>query len=293
MTRRALGKGLSALLGEARPEQDQLIEVDIDLIEPNEEQPRTRFRQDKLEELAQSILANGIIQPLVVRRRGLRYQLISGERRWRAAQLAGLVKVPVIVRDVSDDQMLEFSLVENIQREDLNPIEEAKAFQRLIEDLRLTQEEIAQRVGRDRTSVTNYLRLLKLPKDIQELVEDDKISMGHARALLGLDSPQLQQKLAHEIVTKGLSVREIERSVQRANRAGVKKFEGRSIHSVITVDANVRAAVEKLRQRLNTQVRLVTTATGGRLEIEFYSDSDFDRIYQMIMQKGEWSREAS
>jgi ParB family chromosome partitioning protein len=287
MTRRALGKGLSALLGDARLEEDKLIEVDLDLIDPNEEQPRTRFNQEKLNELAQSILANGIIQPLVVRQRGLRYELISGERRWRAAQLAGLAKVPAIVREISDDKVLELSLIENIQREDLNPIEQAHAFQRLIDGSGLSQEEVAQKVGRDRTSVANYIRLLKLPKDVQDLVESEKLSMGHARALLGINSPQLQQKLARDIAIKGLSVREAERVVQKVNRIDAKKSTSRRSDSPVTVDANVRAALEKLRQRLNTQVRLVTTPTGGKLEIEFYSDSDFDRVYQIIMQKGE------
>jgi ParB family chromosome partitioning protein len=191
-----------------------------------------------------------------------------------------------VVHDVPDEKVLELSLIENIQREDLNPIEEAHAFQRLIDGLGLTQEEVARRVGRDRTSVTNYVRLLKLPKDIQELVEEEKLSMGHARAILGLNSEELQRQLAREVVTKGLSVRATERSVQRVNSAPVKKADG-SFRQRVTFDANLRAAVEKLRRRLNTQVRVTATSNGGKLEIEFYSDADFDRIYQIIMQKGE------
>jgi ParB family chromosome partitioning protein len=285
MTRRALGKGLSALLGEARPRDEQFVEIDIDLIDPSQYQPRTNFKADKLEELAQSIRENGIVQPVLVRRQGFRYQLISGERRWRAAQMAGLSKIPVVVHDVPDEKVLELSLIENIQRENLNPIEEAQAFQRLIDEMGLTQEEVAHRVGRDRTSVTNYLRLLKLPKDIQRLVEEEQISMGHARAILGLNSAELQRQLAREVVTKGLSVRATEQAVQRASAPAKKTDE--SPRQRVTFDANIRTAVERLRRKLNTQVRLTTTSRGGKLEIEFYSDADFDRIYQIIMQKGE------
>jgi len=286
MTRRALGRGLSALLGETRSPEGQFLEIDIDLIDPNEYQPRTNFKLDKLEELAQSIRENGIVQPVLVRRQGFRYQLISGERRWRAAQIAGLSKIPVVVHEIPDEKVLELSLIENIQREDLNPIEEAHAFQRLIDGLGLTQEEVARRVGRDRTSVTNYVRLLKLPKDIRTLVEDEKLSMGHARAILGLNSEESQRQLAREVVAKGLSVRATERAVQRVNSVPAKKTDGSS-RLRVTFDANLRAAVEKLRRRLNTQVRVAATSNGGKLEIEFYSDTDFDRIYQIIMQKGE------
>ncbi|RMG56226.1 MAG: ParB/RepB/Spo0J family partition protein [Acidobacteria bacterium] len=285
MTRRALGKGLSALLGETRTREGQLMEIDIDLIDPNQYQPRTRFDSEKLAELAQSIRQNGIVQPLLVRRNGFRYQLISGERRWRAAQMAGLTKIPAVVHDIPDDKVLELSLIENIQREDLNPIEEAFAFQRLIDELGLTQEEVARRVGRDRTSVTNYLRLLKLPEDIQRLVEEEKLSMGHARALLGLNSVKLQRQLARQVVKKGLSVRETERAVQKLNRTTTEKRSPTSTHP-ITFDANLKAAVDKLSGKLNTRVRVVPTSRGAKLEIEFYSDADFNRIYELIMQRG-------
>lgn len=285
MTRRALGKGLSALLGETRTREGQLVEIDIDLIDPNQYQPRTRFNPEKLAELAQSIRQNGIVQPLLVRRNGFRYQLISGERRWRAAQMAGLTKIPAVVHDIPDDKVLELSLIENIQREDLNPIEEAFAFQRLIDELGLTQEEVARRVGRDRTSVTNYLRLLKLPEDIQKLVEEEKLSMGHARAILGLNSVKLQRQLARQVVKKGLSVRETERAVQKLNRTTTEKRPQTSPHP-ITFDANLKAAVDKLNKKLNTRVRVVPIPRGAKLEIEFYSDADFNRIYELIMQSG-------
>lgn len=282
MTRKALGKGLSALLGDAKPPEERLVELDIDLIDPNNHQPRTRFSEEKLRELAASIKTNGIVQPVVVRRRGLRYQLIAGERRWRAAQLAGLSKIPAIIRDVADSQLLELSLIENIQREDLNPIEEAHAYQRLIEGLRLTQEEIAQRVGRDRSSVTNYLRLLKLPQEIQKLVEDEKLSMGHARALLALPSPQQQKHVASEILSRSLSVRETERMIQRLLTTGGK----RKTTSAHVGDPNIRAAEEKLCRWLGTKVRIIPNGRGGRIEIEYYSDSDLDRIFTLIMPKG-------
>src|ERR1044071_5447878 len=217
MTRRVLGRGLSALLSD-RPAamSEEMVEIDIDLIEPNSFQPRTNFNEEKLEELAQSIRTNGVIQPLLVRRvDNDRYQLVAGERRWRAAQRAGLLKVPCVVKEIPEDKLLELALVENIQRQELNAIEEAQAYKRLIETLGLTQEMVAQRVGRDRTFITNYLRLLRLPEDIQRLVEQEKISMGHARALLGVDDPDIQRKVAQNIISQSLSVRDTERAIKK------------------------------------------------------------------------------
>src|SRR5919199_2389520 len=211
MTRRVLGRGLSALLSDTpATANEELLEVDIDLIEPSPMQPRTHFDENRLEELAQSIRSNGIVQPLLLRRHGARYQLVAGERRWRAAQRAGLQRVPAVVRDIPDNKLLELALIENIQRQELNPIEEAHAYKRLIETFGLTQEMVAQRVGRDRTFITNYLRLLRLPEDIQQLVEIEKLSTGHARALLGIDDPEIQRKLAKNVIDKGLSVRKTE-----------------------------------------------------------------------------------
>src|ERR671916_1354787 len=217
MTRKVLGRGLSALLSEATPQvSEDLNEIDLVLIEPNNLQPRTRFDEAQLEELAQSIKANGIVQPILVRRIGAnRYQLVAGERRWRAAQQAGLQKVPAVIREVPDDRMLELALIENIQRQELKAIEEAHAYKRLIETLGLTQETVAQRVGRDRSFVTNHLRLLRLPEDIQRLVEEEKLSMGHARALLGVDDQDIQRKVARNIIEQSLSVRETERAIKR------------------------------------------------------------------------------
>src|SRR5687767_15392866 len=201
MTRRALGRGLSALLSDKpATTSEEMIELDIDLIEPNNFQPRTTFDEGRLEQLAQSIRANGIIQPLLVRRTsGEKYQLVAGERRWRASQRAGLHRVPCIVKEIPEDKMLELALIENIQRQELNAIEEANAYKRLIESLGLTQEEVASRVGRDRTFITNYLRILKLPTEIQSLLEHEKLTFGHARALLGISDPHLQRSFAQRI----------------------------------------------------------------------------------------------
>lgn len=273
---------MSALLSETTPQaSEDLKEIDIDLIEPNNLQPRTRFDEAQLEELAQSIKTNGIVQPILVRRiAGEKYQLVAGERRWRAAQRAGLQKVPAVIREVPDDRMLELALIENIQRQELNAIEEAHAYKRLIETLGLTQETVAQRVGRDRTFVTNYLRLLRLPEDIQQLVEENKISMGHARALLGIDDLDKQREVALNIVQQGLSVRETERAIKRiiANNTQEEDLP------VKADDPNYRAAEDKLRRRFGTKVRIVPSSAGegGRIEIQYYNEQDLQRLYEQL-----------
>jgi ParB family chromosome partitioning protein len=274
---------LSALLSDsATTPNEDFLEIDIDLIDPSSAQPRTHFDEGRLEDLAQSIRSNGIVQPILVRRRGARYQLIAGERRWRAAQRAGLQHVPAVVREVPDDRLLELALIENIQRQELNAIEEAHAYKRLIETLGLTQETVAQRVGRDRSFITNYLRLLRLPEDIQMLVEEEKITMGHARALLGIDDQDIQRRIAKNIIDQSLSVRETERSIKRVI-AGASP----TLATLPTAkhDANVKAAETKLRRRFGTQVRVIPSqrGTGGKIEIEYYNDSDLDRIYQLLI----------
>lgn len=275
---------MSALLSDtaATTPNEDLLEVDIDLIDPSPAQPRTHFDEARLEELAQSIRSNGIVQPLLVRRRGMRYQLVAGERRWRAAQRAGLERVPAVVREIPDDKLLELALIENIQRQELNAIEEAHAYKRLIETLGLTQELVAQRVGRDRSFVTNYLRLLRLPADIQTLVEEEKLSTGHARALLGVDDADIQRRVARNIVEQSLSVRETERAIKRII-AGVSPAAA-TLRETKTDDANVRAAESKLRRRFGTQVRIVPSqkGEGGKIEIEYYNDGDLDRVYQLL-----------
>ena len=285
MTRRALGRGLSALLSDTPATlNEELIDVDINLIEPNSLQPRTNFDEEQLENLAQSIRSNGIIQPLLLRRLDTqRYQLVAGERRWRAAQRAGLTRVPAVVRDIPDDKILELALIENIQRQELNPIEEAHAYKRLIETLELTQEMVAQRVGRDRTFITNYLRLLRLPEDIQRLVEQEKLSMGHARALLGVDDSDIQRKLAQNIISQSLSVRDTERAIKKII-SGVTPSSA-TVKGERRDDANIRAAETKLRRRFGSQVRIISNQTGegGKIEVEFYSENDLHRIYQLLI----------
>jgi ParB family transcriptional regulator, chromosome partitioning protein len=283
MNKRPLGRGLSALISADLPpaDSDEIRDVEIDLIRPGQQQPRTTFDQARLEELAQSIRTSGIIQPLLVRPRGGLFELVAGERRWRAAQLAGLVRIPVIIRDIPDDKLLELALIENIQRQELNPIEEANAYKRLIESLSLTQDEVAQRVGRDRTFITNYLRILKLPSEIQSLLETEKLSFGHARALLGLSDVILQRRYAQKIVKHNWSVRETERRIKHASqeRPEISKRATKG------EDPNMRAAEAKLRRRLGTQVRILPARAGsaGKIEIEYYSSPDLDRLYSILM----------
>ena len=286
MTRKALGRGLGALLsaeGTATATEDA-SEIPIDLIDPSSLQPRTVFDEAKLAELAQSINANGVVQPLLLRRKGPRYELIAGERRWRAAQLAGLSKVPAVIRNVSDDKVLELALIENIQREDLNPIEEARAYKKLIETVGLTQETVAERVGRDRSYVTNYLRLLKLPNDLQDLLQRGKLSTGHARALLGTEHVELQRRLARKVIDQDLSVRATEHLVRQA----VEPRQRKPSRTTSAVDPNVRAAESKLRRQFGTQVRIVTDDSGrGKIEFEFYNATDLDRLYSLLVRPGQ------
>jgi ParB family chromosome partitioning protein len=288
-TRKALGRGLSVLLPSNRPLTPQTpspqsapapgpLRVPIDDIDPNPLQPRSAFQANRLAELAQSIRQHGIIQPLIVRFASGRYQLVAGERRWRAAKIAGLSQIPVIVQDYADDLLMEVALIENIQREDLNPIEVAHAFERLVRDYKLSHERIAERTGKDRTSVTNTLRLLRLPGDIQVLVAEHRLSMGHARALLTLPTPELQIQLAQRIASEGLSVRQVERLVQKIT----EPREPKPIEKV-DPDPNVKAAIEHLERVLGTRVRIVEkSAQRGRFEIDYYSIEDLHRIYEII-----------
>lgn len=286
MARQTLGRGLSALLGEdTAPSMDPVSpEIDIDLIEPNPEQPRTRFTETSLEELAQSIRANGIVQPIVVRRFGGRYQIVAGERRWRAAQRAELRRIPAVVKEVSDDQLLELALIENIQRQELNPIEEALAYRKLIDTVGLTQEKLAERVGKDRTVITTAMRLLRLPADIQRMIEDGGLSAGHGRALLMTDDTARQRELGSAAIEHGWSVRETERAVKRTTGSSqVSANKG----VIRTVDANIKAAETKLMRKLTTNVKITPAkkGVGGKIEIEYYGPDDLERIYEMLMNK--------
>jgi ParB family chromosome partitioning protein len=282
--RPALGRGLSALIPEAAARPAPPIErdterptlVDLDLLAPNPQQPRAHIDESRLEELAQSIRSNGVIQPLIVRRVAGQYEIVAGERRWRAAQRAGLLKVPIVLRDVPDDQLLELALVENIQRDDLNPIEEAHAYRRLIDEHHLSQEAIAVAVGKDRATVANYLRLLRLPAEVRGELSSGALSMGHARALVALPDDAAQRRVAREVVAKGLSVRETEALVRRETRPPSPPPPPRRI------DPNTRAAEEQLKLALGTSVRIVRKGTGGRIEIDFTNEDELQRLFETL-----------
>jgi ParB family transcriptional regulator, chromosome partitioning protein len=307
MARNALGRGLEALIREpvaptasqadsprahdlqatavapaqvpATPHSTGHMQVDIDLIDPSPFQPRTRFADAALEELAQSIQASGILQPLVLRKVGTRYQLIAGERRWRAAQRAGLLRVPAILREVSDEQALEITLVENIQREDLNPIEQARAFQRLMDQFHLTQDEVAGRTGKDRATVANSVRLLALPPSFLEWIEDGKMTAGHGRALLAVDDPKLRLELAQKASRGKLTVRQVERMATRRTRRNAQSLAAQPL------DANRQAALDELERHIGTKVslHLPTRKHAGQLIIEFYDEEQLQGIYERLI----------
>jgi ParB family transcriptional regulator, chromosome partitioning protein len=248
------------------------------LIDPSPYQPRTKFHETALKELAQSIRSSGIVQPLVARPMGGRYQLIAGERRWRAAQRAGLDRVPVVLRDVAEELALEMTLIENLQREDLNPIEEAQAFQRLIDEFALTQEQVAERTGKERTTVANSLRLLRLEAPIQEMIEESRISAGHARALLTVSDPEERIEFARKVARNGMTVRQVERMVARSSRP-------RSAPASVQPDPNTKAALEELQRHYATRVHIRAAGGGrpGELTFEYYDNADLVRLYQVLM----------
>jgi ParB family chromosome partitioning protein len=281
--RPALGKGLSALIPDIPDVRSNAspTEVDVDQISPNEHQPRHHFEDGRLDELARSIKANGIIQPIVVRRVDGGYRIIAGERRWRAAQRAGLTRVPIVVKEVDADdhaQQLEMALIENVQREDLNPMDEAAAYEKLSTQFDMTQEEIAAAVGKDRSSIANHLRLLKLPQEVRAEVAGGRLTMGHARALLAIGDEGRQRDLAREVIAQNLSVRETELRVKRSDRATTtqQKIAGEP-------DVHTRAAQDRLRMTLGTRVRIVRTGKGGRIEIDFGSEDELQRVYERLV----------
>ena len=295
MARKPLGRGLSALLGEDPQSQGEgqppesegkrvrAMEMDISRISANPLQPRTRFDDKALDELAASITANGIIQPILVRSVGLRYQIIAGERRWRAAQRAGLHKVPVIINEVTDEKILEIALIENIQREELNPIEEAQAYRKLLDQFGFTQEQLSERVGKERTLIATTLRLLKLPEEVQKLVAEGKLSAGHGRALLLSDDRTVQIRTARIAIEKQLSVRDTEKAIKRAR--GSQPVENKK--RTPTLDPNVRHAETKMMRALGTNVKIRPSAKGdaGKIEIEYYSAKDLDRLFDLFTGK--------
>src|SRR5271157_2239472 len=285
--RKALGRGLGTLLptrpqpvpAPTEPVTEPAQTVPIHSIDPNPMQPRRVFQAERLAELAQSIRSNGIIQPLLVRLVGGRYQLVAGERRWRAAKLAGMDQVPVTVREIPDDRLIEVSLIENIQREDLNPIDTALAFSTLSTEFALSPEQIGQRTGKDRTTVINFLRLLQLSEDLQQLVAERRLSAGHARCLLTLPTVALQREVAEKAVAQGWSVRQIERTTQKMMADRQPKHVDE-----VQVDPNVKAAIQEMQRILGTRVRILEKAKkGGKIEIEYYSPDDLHSIYDVIV----------
>jgi ParB family chromosome partitioning protein len=284
MTRKALGRGLNALLRTVETTTTGLAQVAIDLIAPNPFQPRRRFPDESLKELADSIRASGVVQPVLLRPAGGqegRYQLVAGERRWRAAKLAGLDTVPAVIRDLPDADALELALTENLLREDLNPLEVAHAYQALQEQHGLSHEEIADRLGINRSTVTNTLRLLRLPPEVQDLLSRGELSFGHARALLGLESSAAQKQLAARIAKQGLSVRQTENFVALR---GVKP-EAKKPEAAPKLDPNVRAAMLELERTLGTRVKIAGSGKRGKIEISYFSPEDLSRIYDWIVRR--------
>lgn len=275
MQRKALGKGLRALIPVVEEKREGILEIPVEEVKPNRYQPRKMFTDARLDELVSSIKEKGIIQPIIVQKTDSGYELIAGERRWRAAQKAGMEKIPAIVKEVTGEGSLELALIENIQRENLNPMEEARAYQRLADEFHLIQEEIAKKVGKDRSSVANYLRLLKLPQEIQDSIANKELTMGHARALLSLDSAKEQIFLKERIIKRNMSVREIESFITRGKR--VKKELPKK-----TVDIFKNRMEEELQRFLGTKVNIIKGRKRGKIEIIFYSDEDFERIIELI-----------
>jgi len=280
MQKQALGKGLGALIPDLSTLDDRgkkalgIMEVELDKIIPNEYQPRKVFNDDKLNELAASIREQGVIQPIIVHKAGTGYQLIAGERRWRASRLAGLKTIPALVKEATKRELLEMALIENIQREDLNPLEAAEAYKRLQDEFKLTQEDLAKRVGKERSTVTNFLRILHLPKEVKQELASGALSMGHAKALLSLERGRDQILAAASIVKKGLSFREAEALASRLKNPPKQKKVNQS--------QELHAVEEKLKKSLGTKVSIVAKAKGGRIVIEYYTPEELDRILEKI-----------
>ena len=279
MTRKALGRGLSALLREVETASAGLEQVPVDLIDPNPFQPRSAFPEETLRGLAESIRSSGVLQPILVRRVDGKYQLIAGERRLRAARMAGLQAVPAVIRDLGDRETLELAVTENVMREDLNPIEVAHAYDSLQERFQLSHEEIAARIGINRSTVSNTLRLLGLPEQIQNMVANGDVSAGHARALLGLQSADRQNELAQLIAKRGLSVRQVESIVASAQSAPEAQRVARK------VDPNTRAAALEMERSLGTRVRIVGSENRGKIEISYFSGDDLQRLYELLTRR--------
>jgi ParB family transcriptional regulator, chromosome partitioning protein len=279
---KGLGKGLDALLASSSTEEEQnsVLDLSVHAIDPGDEQPRKQFDQDKLEALASSIRTHGVVQPVIVRKQGDRYTLVAGERRWRASRLAGLKSIPAIVKDYSSRDVMEIALIENLQREDLNPIEEGEAFQRLMDDYGLTQEEVANVVGRSRSAVANTVRMLTLPQKIRGFLIDGRLTSGHARTLVSINDEDIQEKLAEQIISKELNVREAEQLVKRLDAMGSRKPKREKDGNVETAMTDLQ---DRLRSLLGTQVEITGSANRGKIQITYFSSDDLDRLCEILL----------
>jgi ParB family chromosome partitioning protein len=277
LKRPALGRGLTSLMSQMAPEDASQRELPLGQLVPNRAQPRTHFDETALAELADSLKQHGMVQPIVVRKVGEQFEIIAGERRWRAARKAGLAMVPVVVKEVPDDRLLEFALVENIQRQELNPIEEATAYWQLGEHLRLTQEQVADRVGKSRPQVANTLRLLRLPAELKTDVAAGRLSTGHAKVLLGVPDPRLQEQLAHEVVDQQLSVRALEARIQHLQKQA--KTKGKKKHPQ---DLFIKAAAEELTQSWGTRIEIKAKGKAGVLMMHYGSEGELDRLFEAL-----------
>ncbi len=275
MVKKGLGKGLGALIEDSEADRGSVTELEINRIEPNSGQPRKYFNDDKLLQLSESIKIHGIVQPLIVKREDDTYKIVAGERRWRAARLAGLTKVPVIMKELSSRQVMEVALIENLQREDLNPIEEAEAYEKLISEFEMTQEEVSRSVGKSRPAVANSIRLLSLQDKIKKCVINGELSSGHARALLSLEETDIQLKLADEIIKKQLNVRDTENLVKRLLAKKTAKKSERPAESYPEIE-------ERMREVFGTKVSIITNKKKGKIMIEYYSPEELDRIIEIV-----------
>ena len=279
LKRPALGRGLTSLMSQLAPEDSSQRELPLGCLVPNRAQPRTHFDETALLELAESLKQHGMVQPIVVRKVGEQFEIIAGERRWRAARMAGIAMVPVVIKEVPDDRLLEIALVENIQRQELNPIEEATAYWQLGEHLRLTQEQVADRVGKSRPQVANTLRLLRLPAEIKADVAHGRLSTGHAKVLLGVPDPRLQEQLAHEVIQQQLSVRALEARIQKLQKQS--KVKGKKKHPQ---ELFIKAAAEELTQSWGTRVEIKAKGKAGSLVMHYGSEGELDRLFEALKQ---------
>ncbi|HHW21816.1 MAG TPA: ParB/RepB/Spo0J family partition protein [Clostridiaceae bacterium] len=285
--KKGLGKGLGALISSANALEEaknSVLEIRINDIDPNSQQPRKIFDQERLEALAQSIKEHGVVQPIIVKTEGSRYIIVAGERRWRAAKLAGLKTIPAIVKDISSREVMEIALIENLQREDLNPVEEAEAYQKLIEEYSLTQEEVAKIVGKSRTAIANSVRLLSLPQEIKDMVADGRLSSGHARTLITISDKDKQKNLANRIIERNLNVREAEKLASLEEK---KQKKNQKQKTVDKLSAEMNSLEEKLRSVYGTKVSILRNKEKGKITFEYYSSEDFERIIDMMLKNSE------